>query len=511
MSPSFSQSLFDGFVQRISTTTGLQIRPQDAPTLRQKIINRCRLLRLSSPEAYYELLSASGTESFREWQALISLITTGESYFFRDRGQFSVLRDRLLPELIQRQRQVSPERPTLKIWSAGCSTGEEAYSLAILLTELIADWQNWNLTIVGTDINQTALEKARQGFYGDWSFRWVDKTLIHRYFERTKEEWKISHQIAKLVQFRYDNLVEYFSPNFNDFAQVDLAICRNVFVYFDFAAIERSLQKIYQRLNPGGYLISGHTELQGQNLTQFQIKVFPESVVYQRPIVGRTEPDRTQPQIDSFLPLVNPVKQPKPLILSPEATLASVSASPKQPKLTPKKTETCSLPEEEIQSLITQAELLFQQKKYPQALTLVTELLEKKLPLFELFYLTARIHANLGNLKPASDYGSRAIELNPLIVEPYFLLAHIAEEEGNIEQAKHYLKRAIYLEPHTLSAYLELGSLYTKQGDMNRARKMWQIAVELLEHQPPQAKIESGKETTVAEVLAMVRKNLKNT
>nr|WP_306469595.1 tetratricopeptide repeat protein [Oscillatoria laete-virens] len=91
------------------------------------------------------------------------------------------------------------------------------------------------------------------------------------------------------------------------------------------------------------------------------------------------------------------------------------------------------------------------------------------------------------------------------------MLAHIAEEEGNIEQAKHYLKRAIYLEPHTLSAYLELGSLYTKQGDMNRARKMWQIAVELLEHQPPQAKIESGKETTVAEVLAMVRKNLKNT
>ncbi|NES98617.1 MAG: chemotaxis protein CheR, partial [Desertifilum sp. SIO1I2] len=87
LSPSFSQSLLDCFVQRISTTTGLQIRPQDTPTLCQKIISRCRLLRLSSPEAYYELLSASGTESFREWQALISLITTGESYFFRDRAE----------------------------------------------------------------------------------------------------------------------------------------------------------------------------------------------------------------------------------------------------------------------------------------------------------------------------------------------------------------------------------------------------------------------------------------
>ncbi|NES96708.1 MAG: tetratricopeptide repeat protein [Desertifilum sp. SIO1I2] len=213
------------------------------------------------------------------------------------------------------------------------------------------------------------------------------------------------------------------------------------------------------------------------------------------------------------MPLVNSIQQPNSLALSQKSTLASVSASPEQQKLTPRTTEASSLSEEEIQSLIAQAELLFQQKNYAQALIVVTQLQEKKLKLhlFELFYLAARIHANLGNLKLASTYGNRAIEINSLMVQPYFLLAHIAEEEGNIEQAKNYLKKAIYLEPHTLSAYLELGSLYAKQGDINRARKMWEIAVELLENQPPQAKIESGKQTTVAEMLAMVRKNLKNT
>jgi chemotaxis protein methyltransferase CheR len=276
---SFNSDFGSSFGQLIAEQTGLAIRPSAQTILYQKIFQRMQVLQLASPE-YYQLMIAKTSESDREWQHLIALLTNLESYFFRDQEQFSLLKTCILPELIQRNRSTR----TLRLCSAGCSTGEEAYSLAILLTELLPDREQWNINILGVDINLEAIQKARLGIYRSWSFRGVDLRIQQRYFQSLGDEYQIIPSIRQLPKFQIQNLVQ---PGCSELAvdlkNMDLILCRNVFIYFERSAICAVLDKFYHALNPLGYLLTGHAEIYTQDLANFQIKVFPESIIYQRP------------------------------------------------------------------------------------------------------------------------------------------------------------------------------------------------------------------------------------
>ncbi|HEY9725530.1 MAG TPA: protein-glutamate O-methyltransferase CheR [Chroococcales cyanobacterium] len=274
-----SEELRQAFMRLIAKHTGLEVRERDKTALSEKIALRMKALKFDSPETYYQLLNSSTPESHQEWKQLAILITNIESYFFRDKDQFALLRDRILPELIQRKQN----NKTIRICSAGCSSGEEPYSLAILLKELLPEVEQWHLTVLGIDINQEALQKAEKGVYRPWSFRRVDREIVQRYFRLKNDEYHLDSSISQMVTFKTLNLVNGVFPIPNsELSEFDLIVCRNVFIYFDSPAIERVLNKFYSALQPLGYLITGHAELYGQNLSQFQTKVFPESVVYQR-------------------------------------------------------------------------------------------------------------------------------------------------------------------------------------------------------------------------------------
>jgi chemotaxis protein methyltransferase CheR len=274
-----SEELRQAFIRLIAKHTGLEIRERDKIALSEKIVLRMKALKFDIPETYYQLLNSSTPESHQEWERLASLITNIESYFFRDKDQFALLRDRIFPELIQRKQN----NKTIRICSAGCSSGEEPYSLAILLKEILPELEQWHLTILGLDINQEALQKAQNGVYRPWSFRRVDKEIVQRYFQLIKDEYYINSSIKQMVSFKPFNLVnDIFPTPQSGVSEFDLILCRNVFIYFDSPAIEQVLNKFYKALQPFGYIITGHAELYGQNLSQFQTKVFPESVVYQR-------------------------------------------------------------------------------------------------------------------------------------------------------------------------------------------------------------------------------------
>lgn len=283
-----NEGIKQAFIQLIAKHTGIEIRERDKTALVEKILLRMKALKLNSPEAYYQVLNFSSPESQEEWEKLVILLTNIESYFFRDTEQFTLLRDRILPELIERKRNTK----TIRLCSAGCSSGEEPYSLAILLKELLPDLEQWNLVVLGIDINQEALQKAKAGIYRLWSFRRVDLEMVHRYFRLSNNQYHIDSSIKQMVTFHNLNLVQQFSPPSKpELGELDLIICRNVFIYFESAAIALVLNKFYEALSPLGYLITGHSELYGQNLSQFQTKVFPESVVYQRPsdnLIGKT-------------------------------------------------------------------------------------------------------------------------------------------------------------------------------------------------------------------------------
>lgn len=274
-----SEDLIQAFIRLIAKHTGIEVRERDKTALIEKIVSRMKALKLELPETYYQILNSSSPKNYQEWKNLVILLTNTESYFFRDQDQFTLLRNHILPELIQRKQN----NKTIRICSAGCSSGEEPYSLAILLKELLPDIEEWNLTILGIDINQEALAKAKTGIYRPWSFRRVNLEIVKRYFQVINNEYHLKNIIKEMVKFQAINLVRDLFPSSNSELQnIDLILCRNVFIYFDSSAIATVLNKFYDALEPLGYLITGHAELYGQDVSQFQTKVFPESVVYQR-------------------------------------------------------------------------------------------------------------------------------------------------------------------------------------------------------------------------------------
>ncbi|MGF1536192.1 MAG: CheR family methyltransferase [Elainellaceae cyanobacterium] len=267
------------FVQLVVERTGIKVRENDQEVFERIIATRLQSLGLSFPEEYYQLLEAQTQASEAEWKSFIAEITNSESFFFRDKGQIKLLKDYLLPELIRARRG----EKTLRICSAGCSTGEEPYSIAMLLQDLIPDFQTWEITILGVDLNAAAVEKARTGLYRPWSFRGVDPALKQRFFTEKGGLCCIAQSIKDMVYFQTGNLLQddFRSLEFS-LESMDLIVCRNVFIYFSDAAIEQVLDKFYHALNPDGYLLVGHAELHSQKLTQFRVKVFEESIAYQR-------------------------------------------------------------------------------------------------------------------------------------------------------------------------------------------------------------------------------------
>lgn len=485
-----NEVILDRFIQLVASTTGLHLCSSNRQALSQKITQRMQSLQISAAEVYYQLLETKTSKSVQEWQHLVQDITTPESYFFRDEGQFKLLSDRLLPELIERNKTSK----TLRIWSAGCSTGEEPYSIAILLNELIPDLHNWTIFILGTDINQAALEKAKLGIYSPWSFRLVNPQRYQHYFQPLKTEWQLLPKIRQMVTFQKENLVADLSPSkIGVLNSIDLIICRNVFVYFAAPAIAAVLNKFCQTLKPGGYLLTGHTELWGQNLSQFKLKsnVFCESIVYQYVADIEKSTLSLKGGGESLLP--KPGKPPPSLtktysqtpLAYPRSAQAGTFAPPRLQGGKPKSSNAASTTKlnkspTAIQALYSQATVLFQNKAYTEAINQALNIIQLQPTHFDACYLVAQIYANIGQYALAIQYTQQAISLEPLTIKPYYLLARIAEEQGNLEKAKACLKQIIYLEPKAVQAYLELSSLYTKEGNTIKAKKMHTVALGLL-------------------------------
>ena len=260
----------------ISARLGIQVRDQDADKLRKTLSERCKLLRVSRLDDYIQLLQRKGGTSDREWDELAALLTTGETFFFRDKGQMQLLASQILPELMALRQS---ER-SLRVWSAGCSSGEEPYSVAMLLEKLLVGRAGWRIFLLATDIDGTALAKAQHGIFTPWSFRSVEPDVQRKYFHQHGENWEIDESIKNMVTFQAFNLRTDALPSVA--REVDLIICRNVFIYFDRDHVASIVEKFATSLRPGGYLLTGHGELQGQRLDRLETRVFSESVAYQR-------------------------------------------------------------------------------------------------------------------------------------------------------------------------------------------------------------------------------------
>lgn len=540
-----NDSLIKLFIQLISSQIGLQIRPQDRANLSQKLVERMQVLKIKEPEKYYQILNHKSFESQKEWRELVLLLTTVESYFMRDRGQFDLLKRVILPEIIAHKRNLQNAlgtQPTLRVWSAGCSTGEEPYSLAILLKQLIGDWHQWKILILGTDINEKVIEKAQQGVYSPWSFRLVDPQVQKQYFNQRQIEWEISRELRQSVNFSCVNLIADEFPNiYKNIYNFDLILCRNVFVYFEHQYISLVLKKFAKTLRPGGYLMTGHAEVHGQIMNEFLPKVFPESIVYQRQdqLLGEASqneswnlqqlkssveksgssgflddrnfqgratksPNLAQGHFSEITPLLaesSPLgKMLRNRYLVGDFTKKKGEEAPNI-ELTQRQEKSSSI-------LMEEAKQNFKNKDYAAAISQAKQSLKIQPYNFEADYLLAQIYANLGKYSQAIEHCKRASKVDAMSIFPYYLQAQIAEEQGKLETAKQFLKRIIYLCPSFISAYLDLGNIYHKEGQITRAMKMYNSSCEILGKLPPNTPIEQQGKMTASQVLLELKKKL---
>lgn len=252
----------------------------DSKLLLEKRLNR-RLLthNIYSFRDYYRYLLYNSKRD-EELSAIMDILTVNETYFFREKNQLNAFKDEILPEL--KEKNLTKKR--LKIVSAGCSTGEEPYTIGILIKET-GLFDGWDIQIIGSDINRRVLSVARQGVYGAHSFRGVDDYYIKRYFKRTiNGKHQIKDEIKKMVFFANLNLLD--SDRMSFLGNVDTIFCRNVLIYFDLPSRKKVVEGFYQILKPGGYLLLGHAESLINISTDFILKHLKNDLVYQKPSEG---------------------------------------------------------------------------------------------------------------------------------------------------------------------------------------------------------------------------------
>lgn len=259
---------------------GLYFHEENRYLLEKRLSKRLQQLQLKNFKDYYYLLRYSPQRE-NELTEVVNTLTTNETYFFREDFQLKTFVREILPEIRAQKEQEGERR--LRIWSAGCSSGEEPYTLAMLLLDMPA-FQGWQIEIIGTDISQRVLNLARKGVYGTSSFRTTDEDYLRRFFVEHEGKYKIVDRVKNLVTISHLNLFD--TTKVSLLGKMDVVFCRNVIIYFDATGKKRVIDTFYQRLRPDGFLLLGHSESLMNISNQFSLRHFTHDMVYQRPPVG---------------------------------------------------------------------------------------------------------------------------------------------------------------------------------------------------------------------------------
>lgn len=410
--------------------------------------------KLDSASALLKRLQSSA----RDLDALVEQLTIGETFFFRHLEMFHALRDHVFPDVLRRRAASR----TLRIWSAGCSIGAEPYSISILLRELLgAQFRDWSIHILGTDINRKFLRMAEEGAYEPWTLRGMPPHVLARSFIKEGRKWRISDRCREGVAFRSHNLASDPLPDpLNDLVNFDLIICRNVMIYFDQPAIQRLAQQFYDTLRPGGWLAVGHAEPHTGTFRMFRTVNATGAVLYQRPTA-----EHGHVVVEPAPPLPGQALFPRPP--------APAIQRPWQPAVL-----NITLPAQ-------------------QTPVLSGTLASTGDPLGEITRL-----ADSGDLKAALQACDALILQQPLNAGAYYYHGMILAQHAEWTAAERSLRRCLYLDRNLALAHFYLGLVLERLGQSSR--KHYANVQDLLAGQPDHAPVPLGQGLTVREFRSLL-------
>lgn len=460
-SPDATASLAKIF-SRLETHLGLELRSRDQRRVEQGVADRMKALGLKRIGDYLPLLN-----TVAEFGALIRVATVGESWFFRDSGQMRLVRHLLLPQLIAaRHRQ-----HRLRIWSAGCATGQEAWSLAMLVRDALPDASGWDISILGTDINTASLAVATSGVYTNWHLRGLNEASRGQHFSPFGKDWRIDEPLRKWVRFAPDNLVAEAPPPIDD---ADLVLCRNVLIYLKRDYLPTVMSRLGAALRTGGVLVAGHCELLDVVSDDLEIQQFPEGLVYRRSSVSPP----SGPQAVGLPHAGRHASNRRPAGGSPRPRVAiqvSACRAPDRPR-----PPGDSQPQDRVAEQADRAQR--GATGSPTSATATSEL-TPDLGIAELL-AAAEASAAIGDYAHAGELARQARGRDALDYRPVYLLAQLAELESDDATAVRLLAEVLYLDPHFIPAYLDSAAHLERLGATDRAMRHRHAARRLLETIP---------------------------
>lgn len=393
--------------------------------------------------SFLAVLEAEPNAAMRD--LVVQEVLVNETYFFRDAALWEGIEKEILRDLVQRRSTTR----NLRIWSAGCSTGEEPYSLAMLLKANIPRLDDWTVHLLATDLSDAALERARMAVYGKRALRELDRDRWGSWFETNGPTVRVIEPVRRLVHFRRHNLIsgDYPGPLTN---RMDMILCRNVLIYLDREAVARCIQKFAECLRPSGWLILAPTEVPLEppsGLTLSQLKTGP--------LVLRRDGDHPRPAAESARPrhrLDSSATRPA-VPVAPPPTPAPLVAAPPPPPPAP-------VPE---------------------------SLLEE-----------ARRAADRGELAVALARATSCVEAAPVATSGWVLLGTVQEELGLVDDAVESLRRALYLDSGLAVAYLQMARVQLAKGDPGTLRSLANFR-KIVESSPSGELLPEGHGLTVGE------------
>ena len=472
---------------------------------------------------YYDIVMyaewlLSWWHSDEQLEPLITNLTIGETYFFRDSTLFSGLSKVVFPEIAKSVRADK----AVRLWCAACSTGEEAYSVAMLLDRVKPFPADWQTKLYATDINVKSLAKARVATYSQWSFRGVASDLRADYFENhANGQWKLKKNIRQMVEFAPLNLVQsQLVVGSNDSARFDVILCRNVLMYFSAKWRRQILNNLTAMLADNGWLVVSPSEVGLVDVEQLSVVDADGMLIHRR---GQSPNKRTTiyPQLKSapaLLPLSSLCalqgsrlsQLQRALRHQENATNASIISKVINPaqfvsakvvvEMSPGRQKKDVSPRAEV---LSTAQVLMQQHEYHQAIATLEPLVLSSLPQYAKdvarpMLLLGRCLANVGELEKAEQWLEKGLQLDRLNSSSYYLLATVQQELGKREQAQKSLEQALYLDPEYIIATFSLGMLLRQVQHEEQGSKLFRRARLLLARMEADAMVPDSEDLTVA-------------
>lgn len=419
---------FSIFAKLIEKNSGIVIDAGRTDALGTSLLLRVNELGFDDYLSYYYYLvnNEHGNDEFKE---LLNLITINETSFFRYEAQFEALRKKVLPELIDSKKGTNR---LLRIWSAGCSTGEEPYSIAILLKEMGILEKDWQVEIMATDASQSVLDLAKKGEYNIRTMRYLYPDMVEKYFIKAgNDKYLLIDDIKSMVKFAYHNLKQMPYPQYllNGF---DLIMCRNVLIYFSKDIVRDIVRNFYECLMNGGYLLIGHSESLYTISEDFEIKRHNEAFFYFKPNQSKIEV--------------------RPEGLGHEPGLASQAAY----------RENIGNVVSDYKKLKAMLETALAAEDYAQALSAADSLLECNPEDIETRVQKSSLLINKSMYREAINEAAKALEIEPFLPSAYFISGMAYLRLGDTDNAVANLKKTIFIDKDYAIARFYLASVYSE-------------------------------------------------